>query len=208
MRCRARLAQVRLSQSLISKVLVSHCVWRSFRDTSASRKRNPTSHGKFQRVGQRVVILSQSWFTSFMLLAKRNGPVDIEAASARNTGALAMAATSLLRTPAKRAFAGLVVLVVALISQVQLAGVAYADEFRTPCADVGRFSDSPAPAGPGDRVLFCDTATHTWFILPENPARLIAHDVGTTCGVPYDTGRSPDNKYLLTCINGLWVPGN
>lgn len=114
----------------------------------------------------------------------------------------------LARMPSTRVLGALIVLCIALADQVLLAGIASADEFQQPCTDVGRFSDSPAPSGPGYRVLFCDTSTHTWFIFARNPSLLTPHGVGTSCGLPYDEGRTEDGRYLLTCINSIWVPGS
>ena len=46
--------------------------------------------------------------------------------------------------------------------QLLLPSLAQADAFREPCSDVGRISHN-APGNPaGDKILVCDTATHTW----------------------------------------------
>jgi hypothetical protein len=107
---------------------------------------------------------------------------------------------------AKQVLAASITLCSALAGQLLLAGLAHADAFRQPRSDVGRISQN-APGDPaGDHILVCDTATHTWFILPMMP-RVAHHDAGTACTVPNDEALSQDNNYLLTCINGLWVNG-
>ena len=93
-----------------------------------------------------------------------------------------------------------------LAGQLQLASVVHADAFQQPCYDIGRIGHNAPGNSAGDILLVCDTATHTWFMLPMMP-RVAYHDAGKACNPIGSEALSQDNNYLLTCTNGLWVNG-
>lgn len=106
----------------------------------------------------------------------------------------------------KRSAAILFAICGCLTAQLQLASLARADAWRGPCDDVGRISHAVAGNPAVDRLLVCDTATHTWMILPMMP-RVAQHDAGTECSPIGSEALSQDSNYVLTCTNGLWVNG-